>query len=68
MASLASESLLGQGRETRGVLLVDMVRLDERRLLGLDDPVAGLNALRSAREKGGCQSGPSSLDVSVVEE
>ena len=50
------------------MLLVDMVRLDERRLLGLDDPVAGLNALRSAREKGRCQLGPSSLDVSVVEE
>ena len=51
MASPASQSLLGHGLQARGMLLVDGVGPDERGLLGLDDFVTGLNALRSARAK-----------------
>jgi len=51
MASSASQSLLSHSLQTSGVLLVDGVGADERGLLGLDDFVAGLNALRSAQEE-----------------
>ena len=46
MTSPAGQSLLRHGLQTGGVLLVDGVRADERGLLGLDDFVAGLDALR----------------------
>lgn len=51
VASSASQRLLGHSLQASGVLLVDSVCPDQRRLLGLDDLVAGLNALRSARGK-----------------
>lgn len=51
MTSPASQSLLGHGLQASGVLLVDVVSLDERRLLRLDDLVAGLNALRPVEQE-----------------
>lgn len=47
----ASQSLLCHGLQTRGVLLVDGVGANEDGLLGLDDLVAGLDALRTTRSK-----------------
>lgn len=49
VTSAASQSLLGHGLETSGVFLVDGVGADEDGLLGLDDFVAGLDALRPTR-------------------
>jgi len=49
VTSPASQRLLGHGLQTRGVLLVNGVGADEDGLLGLDDFVAGLNALRTTR-------------------
>lgn len=46
MSSLACERLFGHGGQAGGVLLVLLVGLDERGLLGLDDSVASLDALR----------------------
>jgi hypothetical protein len=46
MASPASQGLLGHSLQARGVLLVNGVGADEDGLLGLDDFVAGLDALR----------------------
>jgi hypothetical protein len=45
--SPASQSLLGHRLQTCGMLLVDGVGADEDGLLGLDDVVAGLDALRT---------------------
>jgi hypothetical protein len=46
MTSPASQGLLGHSLQARGVLLVNGVGADEDSLLGLDDFVAGLDALR----------------------
>lgn len=45
VSSPSGQRLLGDSLQACGVLLVDGVGPDERRLLGLDDLVAGLNAL-----------------------
>jgi hypothetical protein len=47
VASPAGQSLLGHGLQACGVLLVDGVGADEDGLFGLDDFVAGLDALRT---------------------
>jgi hypothetical protein len=49
VTSPASQCLLGHGLQTGRVLLVDGVGADEDGLLGLDDFVAGLDALRTTR-------------------
>lgn len=62
----ASQSLLCHGLQTRGVLLVDGVGANEDGLLGLDDLVSGLDALRTTRPKD-CQYYCAGC-LSVVEE
>jgi hypothetical protein len=65
VTSPASQSLLGHGLQTRGVLLVDGVGADKDGLLGLDDFVAGLDTLRTTNRT--CQYFCCGL-LSVVEE
>lgn len=69
VSSPAGQRLLGHRRETSRVLLVNLVCPDEGRLLGLDDLVASLDALRSTQsEKRTCQWGCPGALRSVVEE
>lgn len=51
MSCPASQRLLRHRSQTGGVLLVDLVCSNERRLLGLDDLVASLNALRPTQKR-----------------
>ena len=51
VSSPACQRLLGDSLKASGVLLVDGLSPNERRLLRLNDLVAGLNALRSTEEK-----------------
>ena len=51
VACLLGEELLGRPDEASGAPLLDLVLRDQACLLGLDDLVAGLDALRTTRPK-----------------